>query len=106
MQGVFVGVTFFECFLSRFIIKILVQDCNTATPSCGLYYYLVQSLLLLLSFVPYIITAKWHKLRERERERERHINIQAIMEKHYERYFDQEEEYIRQAADARLQLYQ
>ena len=31
-----------------------------------------------------------------ERERERHVNIQAIVEEHYERYFDQEEEYMRE----------
>ena len=35
---------------------------------------------------------KRYKLRERER----HVNIQAIVEEHYERYFDQEEEYMRE----------
>ena len=30
------------------------------------------------------------------KERERHINIQAIMEEHYERYIEQEEEYMRE----------
>ena len=33
------------------------------------------------------------------RERERHVNIQAIAEEHYERYLDQEEEYMREAAN-------
>ena len=32
-------------------------------------------------------------------ERERHVNIQAIVEEHYERYLDQEEEYMREAAN-------
>ena len=30
---------------------------------------------------------------------ERHVNIQAIVEEHYERYFDQEEEYMKKATD-------
>ena len=33
------------------------------------------------------------------RERDRHVNIQAIAEEHYERYLDQEEEYMRKAAN-------
>ena len=41
-----------------------------------------------------VILAKRYKLREREK----HIDIQAIVEEHYERYFDQEEEYMREAA--------
>ena len=68
---------------------------NKATPSCGFYYYLVLSILLILSLVLFTIAAKRYKLRERER----HVNIQAIVEDHYERYFDQEEEYMREAAN-------
>ena len=44
--------------------------------------------------IVFVILAKRYKLREREK----HINIQAIVEEHYERYFDQEEEYMREAA--------
>ena len=47
---------------------------------------------MLLILVVYVVLAKRYKLRERER----HINIQAIVEEHYERYMDQEEEYTRQ----------
>ena len=49
----------------------------------------------MLSLVLFTIAAKWYKLRERER----HVNIQAIAEEHYERYLDQEEEYMREAAN-------
>ena len=42
-------------------------------------------------FVFFCFAAKRYKLRERER----HVNIQAIAEEHYERYFDQEEEHRR-----------
>ena len=78
------------------VVMILAKfDMSKATPSCGFYYYLVLSILLILSLVLFTIAAKRYKLRERER----HVNIQAIAEEHYERYFDQEEEYMREAAN-------
>ena len=55
------------------------------------YFYLVLPPLAILMLIIFIILAKRYKLRERER----HVNIQAIVEEHYERYFDQEEEYMR-----------
>ena len=80
--------------LVRSLFQLPFQHFKSATPSCGFYYYLVLSLIILLIFVLFIIIAKHYKLRERER----HINIQAIAEEHYERYLDQEEEYMRRAA--------
>ena len=50
---------------------------------------------MLLILVVYVILAKHYKLRERDR----YINSHAIVEEHYERYFDQEEEYMREIAD-------
>ena len=73
----------------------MFQYIKSATPSCGFYYYLVLSLLILVILVLFIILAKHYKLRERER----HVNIQAIAEEHYERYLDQEEEYMREVAN-------
>ena len=58
------------------------------------YFYLALPLLAMLVLIIFVIVAKRYKLRERER----HVNIQAIVEEHYERYFDQEEEYMREAA--------
>ena len=75
-------------------LQLLFRKFNTATPSCGFYYYLVLSLLILLVLVLFIILGKHYKLRERER----HVNIQAIAEEHFERYLDQEEEYMREVA--------
>ena len=74
------------------LLQVIFHQFNTATPSCGFYYYLVLSLIILLILVLFIILAKHYKLRERER----HVNIQAIAEEHYERYLDQEEEYMRE----------
>ena len=78
------------------VVMILSNfDMSKATPSCGFYYYLVLSILVILSLVLFTIAAKRYKLRERER----HVNIQAIAEEHYERYFDQEDKYMREAAN-------
>ena len=63
-------------------------------PRVMFYFYLVLPLLAILMLIIFVIAAKRYKLRERER----HVNIQAIVEEHYERYFDQEEEYMREAA--------
>ena len=57
------------------------------------YFYLVLPPLAMLMLIIYAFAAKRYKLRERER----HVNIQAIVEEHYERYFDQEEEYTKGA---------
>ena len=43
-------------------------------------------------FAVFLILSKRYTLCERNRE----INIQAIVEEHYERYMDQEEEYNRE----------
>ena len=53
---------------------------------------LLVSILLVILFVVFLVLAKCYTLRERNRE----INIQAIVEEHYERYMDQEEEYRRE----------
>ena len=50
------------------------------------------SLVLVVLFAVFLVLSKRYTLRERNRE----INIQAIVEEHYERYMDQEEEYMRQ----------
>ena len=55
------------------------------------YFYLALPPLAIMMMIIFVIIAKRYKLRERER----HVNIQAIVEEHYERYFDQEEEYMR-----------
>ena len=47
---------------------------------------------VVVLIVVFLVLSKCYKLRERNRE----INIQAIVEEHYERYMDQEEEYMRE----------
>ena len=67
-----------------------ISQLQTATPSCVFYYYLVLSLLMLLILVVYVVLAKHYKLRERER----HLNVNVVVEEHYTRYLDKEEEYM------------
>ena len=55
-------------------------------------YDLSFFVVLVVLFVVFLVLSKCYTLRERNRE----INIQAIVEEHYERYMDQEEEYMRQ----------
>ena len=59
---------------------------------CSLCCRLPLVILPVAFYVLFLFLAKHYTLRERNRE----INIQAIVEEHYERYMDQEEEYIRQ----------
>ena len=80
--------------LANKILQLIFHQFKTAASSCGFYYYLVLSPIILLNLVLFIIFAKHYKLRERER----HVNIQAIAEEHYERYLDQEEEYMKEIA--------
>ena len=68
---------------------------GVSTQNYTLYSSLVLPPLAIMMMIIFVIVAKRYKLRERER----HVNIQAIVEEHYERYFDQEEEYMREAAD-------
>ena len=56
-----------------------------------LCYDIPVLLLLTVLFLVFLVLSKHYTLRERNKE----INIQAIVEEHYERYLDQEEEYIR-----------
>ena len=80
--GMAVTVIIVGALVHEGLVMILSKfDMSKATPSCGFYYYLVLSILLILSLVLFTIAAKRYKLRERER----HVNIQAIAEEHYER---------------------
>ena len=92
MRGILMGLivtTIGFGSLGNFALVKIFQQFQTASPSCVFYYYLVLSLLLLLILIVFVILAKRYKLREREK----HINTHTIVEEHYERYYEQEEEY-------------
>ena len=66
---------------------------STALPTCELYYFLTMLLLSSTCFVLFVITSRCYKLRMRQRT----VNIHLIVEEHYEKYLDQEEEYLKAA---------
>ena len=95
MRGIIMGLVltlFGFGKLGMVVLTKLASFFRTSSPSCVFYYYLLLSLLMLLILVVYVVLARQYKLRERER----HINIHAIVEEHYERYFEQEEEYMKE----------
>ena len=74
-------------------IKFNFLCCNKCSVlDYTLCYDLLTISTLSVLFVFFLILSKRYTLRERNRE----INIQAIVEEHYERYMDQEEEYERE----------
>ena len=86
MKGLVIGISFaFHGFVA--LIGSEFQQFKFS-----LCYDLPISLFLVVLFVVFLVLSKRYTLRERNRE----INIQAIVEEHYERYLDQEEEYMRQ----------
>ena len=96
MRGIMMGLMITAIgigILSTYILAEIFEQFQAASPSCVFYYYLVLSLLLLLTLIVFVILAKRYKLREREK----HVNTQPIVEEHYERYFDQEEECRRES---------
>ena len=98
MRGVMMGIGFpMRRFgtLGGYLLTAVLCHFPTATPSCVFYYYLVLSLLMLLILVVYVVLAKCYKLRERDK----HVNIHVIVEEHYERYFEQQKEYMREIAN-------
>ena len=66
---------------------------SQAIPGCEFYYLLATLVLAIVVFVLFSFTARWYKLRMRQRT----VNIHLIIEEHFERYLDQEEEYLKAA---------
>ena len=94
MRGIMMGVVLFTIGLSTHGSHLFTRTLNKCIPQSTMFYlYLTLPLPAMLTLITiFCIVAKRYKLRERER----HVNIQAIVEEHYERYFDQEEEYLRE----------
>ena len=87
MKGLVIGVVLAFTGIGKCIYLIL----SKFLPNTVCYDVLVHT-ILTVSFLVFLFLSKQYKLRERNRE----VNIQAIVEEHYERYMDQEEEYLRE----------
>ena len=89
MKGLVFGLSTSFDGASEYFVKQMYQIVSTLCHDISI------TVLAIVLFVIYIIFSKCYTLRERNRE----INIQAIVEEHYERYMDQEEEYMREQQD-------
>ena len=92
MKGFVFGVLLASHSITEFI-ALEIQNQVNYTICSGL----TLTILLVALFVVFLVFSKRYTLRERNRE----INIQAIVEEHYDRYMDQEEEYIKEQQQIR-----
>ena len=86
MRGMMVGLCYTSLgigYLLAFILSHFIQN--------NWYYYFPKFFVLLLVLVVFVILARRYKYRVRENE----VNIVQIVEDHYQRYMEQEDEYER-----------
>ena len=87
MKGFVIGINIlFSLLVPSFLLSVIMRLGLT------LCYDMTTIVTLGVLFVVFLVLSKFYTLRDRNRE----INIQAILEEHYERYMDQEEEYERE----------
>ena len=84
------GFVFGIMLVSRDITAFIASEFHNSHFHYTLCSHLSLTILLVALFVVFLVLSKCYTLRERNRV----INIQAIVEEHYERYMDQEEEYM------------
>uniref|UniRef100_A0A1X7UKY2 Major facilitator superfamily (MFS) profile domain-containing protein n=1 Tax=Amphimedon queenslandica TaxID=400682 RepID=A0A1X7UKY2_AMPQE len=93
-RGVMVGIWYASwqigIILSRFIAFLF--HCGHQNICLNLYYHLTKLVLLLIILIVFVILAKRYKYRVRENE----VNIVQIVDRTYQNYFKQEEEYNNQ----------
>ena len=85
MKGFVFGISFATLGMIKLITFYIISFAFT------LCYDVILTAVLMAAFLVYIALSKRYTLRERNRE----INIQAIIEEHYERYQKQEKEWMK-----------
>ena len=94
MRGMMVGM-WFACLGVGYLININTRypfGCHNNSLCPSFYYYITRSVVIFIILLVFIVLAKWYKFRVRENE----VNIVQIVDEHYERYLNQEEEYERE----------
>ena len=95
MRGVMVGLWYATSYGLSFLIKIITKflfNCESQYICTSFYYYITKSVLVLIILIVFVILAKRYKYRVRENE----VNIVQIVDDHYQRYMEQEEQYNRE----------
>ena len=98
MRGVMVGLWYATSYGLGFLITTILKfpfDCESQYICTSFYYYITKSVLVLIILIVFVILAKRYKYRVRENE----VNIVQIVDDHYQRYMEQEEQYNRDRDD-------
>ena len=91
MRGVMVGLWYASWGIGYLISAMLKFpfNCESQYVCTSFYYYITKSVLVLIILIVFVILAKCYKYRVRENE----VNIVQIVDDHYQRYMEQEEQY-------------
>ena len=99
MRGVMVGLWYATFWGSASFINTILKlpfNCESQYICTSFYYYITKSVLVLIILIVFVILAKHYKYRVRENE----VNIVQIVDDHYQRYMEQEEQYNRERNDS------
>ena len=94
MRGVMVGLWYATSCGLGFLVGTMLKfpfDCVSQYICTSFYYYITKSVLVLIILIVFVILAKHYKYCVRENE----VNIVQIVDDHYQRYMEQEEQYNR-----------
>ena len=97
MRGMMVGFWLASWDIG-FLIDSLIKlsfSCESKTICTRFFYYLTKNVIIFVILILFVILAKRYKYRVRENE----VNILQIVEDHYQRYMEQEEQFKRQDND-------
>ena len=97
MRGMMVGVCIASIGIG-YAININVRypfGCTNDVLCTSFKYYATKTGIVLLILIVFVILAKYYKFRVRENE----VNIHQIVDDHYQRYMEQEEQYINENQD-------
>ena len=97
MRGVMVGLWYATAWGIDYLINTTLKfpfNCESQYICTSFYYYITKSVLVLILIV-FVILAKRYKYRVRENE----VNIVQIVDDHYQRYMEQEEQYNKDRND-------
>ena len=98
MRGVMVGLWYATSYGLGFLINTILKfpfNCEYQYICTSFYYYITKSVLVLIILIVFVILAKRYKYRVRENE----VNIVQIVDDHYQRYMEQEEQYNKDRDD-------
>ena len=98
MRGMVIGLWYAFSWGFGLFINTIIKfpfHCQSQYICTLYYYYLTKSVLVLIILIVFIILAKRYKYRVRENE----VNVVQIVDDHYQKYMEQEEQYDKNGYD-------